>query len=603
MLEAALVCRKRNARALGTTEYALWNLGMELKRTILDEEENGAPLSDRDYRLCRGILPSLRCLVRREFGPTPQSAITRDQAREGAASVDINMEDSLVEADYNCQVCMYELANAYVRSLQGPSQRLCVLCHDEGLGTLEHRKCYRLTGPNGAFRMLQTIERKVGEDQIPYSYETEVRLRIAENRFAAAHSEKAKLLANVGNNDATVDEATVVHQPGAALDERSVAREPGSSSRRRQLISSLMNGADQPEDQETGPLLLEGACSSSTKLNSAQVTKKTATLDPADPSQPPAQNDESMEWTAVGTNEDTTNSPSVAKFTADRNDSKIRSESSSANAVDSIIQGMGSPIDAAKSHVAKASGASSETKVDHPIDVRACTEAKGVGVESSIEVAGPATSSHGANDAFGSTFNRELVTDGELVVAALSRYSANFKPASDAESNIPVRSPESVRGKATSSVPPKSGRRGRNEKSVKKVVGTGGGNATGVIPQRSSESAKRDCSVLENLEAAPELIARNLLGSNPLTKLKEKTRRTNRSSIVTHDSLALLGGDQSASADRRISGEDHSMLDESDASSASPASRKRRTSGPGPSTCLLEARTETRRSRKGRNRS
>lgn len=209
MMEAALVCRKRNARALGTTEFALWNLGMELKRSILDEEENGVPLSDRDYRLCRGILPSLRSIVRREFGPTPKSIVSHNQAREGAASVDINMDDSLVEGDYNCQICNFELANTYIRCLRGTSQRLCVLCQDEGLGSQEHRRCYRVTGPNGAFRMLQTIERKVGENQIPYSHETEVRLSIAENRFGAAHSEKVELLASVGGKNATVDEPTL----------------------------------------------------------------------------------------------------------------------------------------------------------------------------------------------------------------------------------------------------------------------------------------------------------------------------------------------------------------------------------------------------------
>lgn len=250
MIEAALVCRKRNARALGTTEFALWNLGMELKRMILDEEENGAPFSDRDYRLCRGILPSLRSVVRREFGPTPACVITHNQAREGAASVDVNMDDSPDEGDYNCQICNFELANTYVRRLRGNSQRLCVLCQDEGLGVQEHRRCYRLTGPNGAFRMLQTIERKVGKNQIPYTYETEVRLRIAENRFSAAHSEKAKLLANVGFKRAPVDYRKVSPSASIQADDTAVPDSPS------QMLDRAKD--DQPTDDETGSLLSNG---------------------------------------------------------------------------------------------------------------------------------------------------------------------------------------------------------------------------------------------------------------------------------------------------------------------------------------------------------
>jgi hypothetical protein len=553
MVEAALVCRRRNARALGTTEFALWNLGMELKRMILDEEEDGVPLSDQDYRLCRGILPSLRGIVRREFGPIPACIISHNQAREGAATVDVNMDDLLDEGEYNCQICNFELANTYVRSLRGTSQRLCVLCHDEGLGGRDHRRCYRLTGPNGAFRMLQTIERKVGEDQIPYSSETEVRLRIAENRFSAAHSEKAKLLANVGSIHAPVDDRKVAPPASVQVDNSAVS-EPHATSEALVSATSVTNGAneDQPSDEEADAPLSTRACSSSATLMYAPAYKKSAAVGPPCTIRSMPMSDDSAEATAMGTNEDPIGC-----------DSKVH------------------PTIPGGSNVPNASGANSASKDSHPFDVLALTKSTTAGVKDAKEDAGPATSSsHGASDALVSSSDGDRTTDKGLVAAALSQYT---KAPLIAESAVPFRFSESLQPNADSPLPQKPRRRSGNDK-----------ESAHKSRDNVPDSAIARRSTFERLPLPVAKFGKDhLQDPNALSKSARKARRPSRRSNFPLESLTEIGGGHFTGAKRLSGGAADSAPEDSDASSLSPACKKRRNLAPAPSSA--QASTGTRR--------
>jgi hypothetical protein len=196
MLEAALVCRRHKVRALATIEFALWNLALQLKAMIEDEEASLDELSEREGNLCRGILPSLRYMVKREFGEPPQERITDQQRRMEQVPVDLKVGDDENSKDYYCHLCRFELANMYHRCRGGINPLVCALCCGEGQVPCSFGPArYRLIGPMGAHQILQTIERKVGNNQLPYSHETEVRLRLAQDRFGRGHEEKLALLA------------------------------------------------------------------------------------------------------------------------------------------------------------------------------------------------------------------------------------------------------------------------------------------------------------------------------------------------------------------------------------------------------------------------
>ena len=223
--------------------------------TPTEEQAEGKPSSDD---LCRGILPSLRHIIHSEKERTNGEDFKRSSKR--MADMDYNSNKTTVDPrgnDYNCKTCGSELANLYFHCMGCENHlsmdfNICALCHEEkhfkntifmnkikqdrsalinhtGNMTMGRhgRRCpckkgrsceyctlctgcsctchqsfevrFRTMLPSESLRVLDSIEKQVNEE-VHYTKETELRLRLADNREGKAFEEKREYLSHFPRN-------------------------------------------------------------------------------------------------------------------------------------------------------------------------------------------------------------------------------------------------------------------------------------------------------------------------------------------------------------------------------------------------------------------